>query len=538
MSLAAFLIALAYLLTSLRYRLTAAGAFAVPAVVALILLARLAPAEASVPAMGRLGQAHILLATLGVAVFAFAAALAIVYLFQDRSLKRKQLDRADARGTPLETLDRLAHRCVSIGFPVFTLAIVTGAIWVARLGLLHGHGDAAPRIPDRRRDLGRVRGADHRPGRRRLARAARGLADAGRLRRHGAGGGGLLHPPRGVDDGRRDHRSAARRCFASGPRRSRCASGWRSSRTRVAAALAELTALAPVREAVMLSTCNRVELYVAVDDADRAAAGLAEVLARRAGVAVGDLAEHLYQHRDAAAVRHLFRVASSLDSLVVGEPQILGQTKQAHDAAVQHGTAGAVLRTCFEEGAFRVARRVRRETAIARNPVSVSSVAVDFARQVVGDFARRARADRRRGQDVGAGGAHAAHARRDADGHQPDARARGRAGPALRRRRRRLERPARRAHRGRHRHRVDGRAAAGADAGADQGGAQGAPRPPALSARHRRPARRRSGGGRARPTSTCSTSTPSRSRRASTAPSAKRRRRRPRRSSRRSWAGS
>jgi glutamyl-tRNA reductase len=153
------------------------------------------------------------------------------------------------------------------------------------------------------------------------------------------------------------------------------------------AALAELTALGPVREAAMLATCNRVELYVAVDDADRAAAGLAEVLARRAGVAVGELAEHLYQHQDAAAVRHLFRVASSLDSLVVGEPQILGQTKQAHDAAVQHGTAGAVLRTCFE-GAFRVARRVRRETAIARNPVSVSSVAVDFARQVVGDFAR------------------------------------------------------------------------------------------------------------------------------------------------------
>src|SRR5205814_7708291 len=89
------------------------------------------------------------------------------------------------------------------------------------------------------------------------------------------------------------------------------------------------------------------------------------------------------------AVRHLFRVASSLDSLVVGEPQIPGQTKQASDAAVQHGAAGALLRACFEEAAFRVARRVRRETAIARNPVSVSSVAIDFARQVVGDFARR-----------------------------------------------------------------------------------------------------------------------------------------------------
>ena len=157
----------------------------------------------------------------------------------------------------------------------------------------------------------------------------------------------------------------------------------------VPAALAELTALAPVREAAMLATCNRVEIYVAVEDADRAANSLAEVLARRAGVAVADLAEHLYQHRDSAAVRHLFRVASSLDSLVVGEPQILGQTKQAYEAAVQHGTAGSLLRVCFEEGAFRVARRVRRETAIARNPVSVSSVAVDFARQVFGDFAGR-----------------------------------------------------------------------------------------------------------------------------------------------------
>jgi ABC-type uncharacterized transport system permease subunit len=150
MSLAAFLIGAVFLLTSLRYPLTAAGAFAVPAVVALILLARLAPVEAPVqgavylPEMGRLGQAHILLSTLGVAVFAFAAVLAIVYLFQDRGLKRKQLDRVMERGTPLETLDRLAHRCISIGFPVFTLAIVTGAIWVARLGILHGRGSLRP----------------------------------------------------------------------------------------------------------------------------------------------------------------------------------------------------------------------------------------------------------------------------------------------------------------------------------------------------------------------------------------------------------
>src|SRR4029079_3270903 len=89
--------------------------------------------------------------------------------------------------------------------------------------------------------------------------------------------------------------------------------------------------------------------------------------------------------RESEAVLHLFRVASSLDSLVGVKPQILGQTKQAHEAAVQRGTAGSVLSACFNY-AFRVARRVRRDTAIARNPVSVSSVAVEYARQVFGDL--------------------------------------------------------------------------------------------------------------------------------------------------------
>jgi ABC-type uncharacterized transport system permease subunit len=140
MSLAAFLIASGYLVTSLRYKLTAAGAFAVPAALALLVLARLAPAEAAIPGLGTLGRAHILLATLGVAVFALAAVLALLYLFQDRQLKRRQFGKVMGGGTPLDTLDRLALRCVSIGFPVFTVAIVTGAIWIARLGLLQAGG--------------------------------------------------------------------------------------------------------------------------------------------------------------------------------------------------------------------------------------------------------------------------------------------------------------------------------------------------------------------------------------------------------------
>jgi ABC-type uncharacterized transport system permease subunit len=137
MSFIAFLIAAGYLAATLRYRLAAAGAFALPAVLALLMLARVVPAEETTPTMGALGQVHIFLATVGVAVFALAAALAVLYLFEDRQLKRKQFGRMIRGGAPLETLDRLALRCVSVGFPIFTVALVTGAMWIARLGALH-----------------------------------------------------------------------------------------------------------------------------------------------------------------------------------------------------------------------------------------------------------------------------------------------------------------------------------------------------------------------------------------------------------------
>ena len=126
---------------------------------------------------------------------------------------------------------------------------------------------------------------------------------------------------------------------------------------------------------------------------------------------------------------------------MVGEPQILGQTKQAFEAAVPHGHRRRAARACFAEGAFRVARRVRRETEIARNPVSVSSVAVEFARQVVGDF------DGKRVLIVGAGKMSdlaARTLRTHGAALTVTNRTRARAeelAAALRRRRRRLERP-------------------------------------------------------------------------------------------------
>jgi ABC-type uncharacterized transport system permease subunit len=139
----AWMIVAGYIAASLRYRLAAAGAFAVPAALILLLLARVVPGDASAPP-GSLGMLHVFLATLGVATFALAAMIESLYLLQERRLKRRQLDRLRGGGAPLDTLDRLAARCVSIGFPVFTLALVTGAVWVARLGVLHKGGAVRP----------------------------------------------------------------------------------------------------------------------------------------------------------------------------------------------------------------------------------------------------------------------------------------------------------------------------------------------------------------------------------------------------------
>jgi ABC-type uncharacterized transport system permease subunit len=145
MGFVGFLIAAGFLGASFRYRLAAAGAFAVPAVLALLVLARVVPAEPGAPAMDTLGRTHIFLATVGVAVFTLAAVLAVLYLIEDRQLKHKKFGELIGRaGASLETLDRLAARCVSFGFPIFTLALLTGALWVARLGLLWGAAAMRP----------------------------------------------------------------------------------------------------------------------------------------------------------------------------------------------------------------------------------------------------------------------------------------------------------------------------------------------------------------------------------------------------------
>ncbi|MEO6137142.1 MAG: glutamyl-tRNA reductase [Luteimonas sp.] len=145
-------------------------------------------------------------------------------------------------------------------------------------------------------------------------------------------------------------------------------------------ALASLRALPSVTEVAVLSTCNRTELYAVADDEGLA---LADWLARHPDGGI-DLHGYLYLHHEAAAVRHLFRVATGLDSLVLGEPQILGQVKHAWAAARAAGTLGGQLDRLFQQ-AFVTAKRARTDTRIGVNPVSVASAAVRLAQS---SFAR------------------------------------------------------------------------------------------------------------------------------------------------------
>ena len=141
-------------------------------------------------------------------------------------------------------------------------------------------------------------------------------------------------------------------------------------------ALDSLRTLPQVREAALLSTCNRTELYAMADDPQTLVAWL--------DMHAPGLSGYLYQHRDAEAVRHLFRVATGLDSMVLGEPQILGQVKDAWAVARAHGALGSGLDRLFQQ-TFSVAKRARTDTRVGANPVSVASTAVRLAQE---SFAR------------------------------------------------------------------------------------------------------------------------------------------------------
>jgi glutamyl-tRNA reductase len=153
-------------------------------------------------------------------------------------------------------------------------------------------------------------------------------------------------------------------------------------------ALRALAGRGSTREAAIVSTCNRAELYAACDDPSATRADLERFISEFNDVAPGDIAPHMYDVSDVDAAKHLFRVAAGLDSLVVGEPQILGQVKDAHAAASEAQTAGPVLNRLFH-ASFAVGKRVRTETGLGAGAVSVSFAAVALARKIFGDLAGR-----------------------------------------------------------------------------------------------------------------------------------------------------
>jgi glutamyl-tRNA reductase len=157
------------------------------------------------------------------------------------------------------------------------------------------------------------------------------------------------------------------------------------SREDLPEATRALAATPGVTECMIVSTCNRVEMLASVDSSGTDIAGF---LHSHFGIDPAVLAPHIYEHRDQLAVRHLFRVASSLDSMVVGEPQILGQVKDAFAVARASGTVSSHLEHLLQS-AFAAAKRVRTETAIGSNSVSIASVAVELARKIFGSLQGR-----------------------------------------------------------------------------------------------------------------------------------------------------
>jgi glutamyl-tRNA reductase len=157
---------------------------------------------------------------------------------------------------------------------------------------------------------------------------------------------------------------------------------------RAAGIMAELTAALAIREATTVSTCNRTEIYLVADDTVRAESLALSVLAAQAGIGPTVLVPHLYSLTGSEAARHLFRVAAGLESMIVGEAEIQGQVRRAHELALVEGGSGPILNRLFQ-GALAAGGRVRQETGISRKGVSVASVSIELAEQAIGDLRGR-----------------------------------------------------------------------------------------------------------------------------------------------------
>ncbi len=149
--------------------------------------------------------------------------------------------------------------------------------------------------------------------------------------------------------------------------------------------LRDLHGVRDIQEVVALSTCNRTELYLVVDDPVEAESTVLGMLARRAGIQPTALAPAIYSHRNCEAARHLYRVSSGLESMIIGEDQIQGQVRRAYDAALERETTGPFTNHLFK-AALTTGKRVRTETAIGAGHMSLPSVSAMLAKEVLGDL--------------------------------------------------------------------------------------------------------------------------------------------------------
>jgi glutamyl-tRNA reductase len=154
---------------------------------------------------------------------------------------------------------------------------------------------------------------------------------------------------------------------------------------RLSEGLKRLSALPEILESMIISTCNRVEILAIIEDQSNAIDAIETFLSEHSRIAKEELHPALYRYQNERAIRHVFRVASSLDSMILGEPQILGQLKSCYNTAINARTVGSHLNSLLQ-AAFRVAKRVRSETSIGEFPVSVSSAAVELVRKIFGDL--------------------------------------------------------------------------------------------------------------------------------------------------------
>ena len=157
---------------------------------------------------------------------------------------------------------------------------------------------------------------------------------------------------------------------------------------RAVSVLRELVSTDEIHEGVALSTCNRTELYMVVGDDVVAESTALGILARQADIRPTELVSHLYSLRNGLAARHLFRVTAGLDAMIIGEAEIQGQVKRAYELALVENTTSAFTNRLFRE-ALAAGKRVRTETGIGNSSVSLSSVAVELARETLGDLGGR-----------------------------------------------------------------------------------------------------------------------------------------------------